>query len=554
MEAKLPTIWLRSFFGFSPEEDGYIGWSKDANRKHVLSKASSGDLMMIYGAGSASTSSSDILRVLGFLQIETKPIRDVDKASEKGIQRKRDNSWQDKWTYALPVRRAWRVTQPVRLDQVAFLTYQPEKGRAIAAWSPALEPDEVERALALRVTEVPVFGEPSLESEFADRPLSEAFRLQSQNGDYNIDFASGFVRFQDLHERFAGERFKRFDEGLIAAWESYKPRLRDHALAQLKSHDWTEEDIGSGKIIEQTIDAIEIQASHGHLTNNLVFWQNRFGHANRDHRALIEAKTSGVGLRQLEDLIFRLFQKEANEPAIFEALKGPAGGKYPLLAYLFFLKDMDRFMPIQPTGFDKAFEAIGLDLRTRGKCSWENYKAFNEALSKIRVAIKAEANLDEVRLIDAHSLVWLFSSLLRKEAAGELDGIKGASERVLGARERSIADMKYSVGKTVFTSNGQTVERKVKDKELRMTDYELDKLLRHLLDVQEERCAITGLPFQYKGAHSDANMLPSLDRIDSDGHYEEENLQLVCRFINFWKQAADDQEFRRLINVVRQID
>ena len=399
-----------------------------------------------------------------------------------------------------------------------------------------------------------MFGEPSLESEFADRPLSEAFRLQSQNGDYNIDFASGFVRFQDLHERFAGERFKRFDEGLIAAWESYKPRLRDHALAQLKSHDWTEEDIGSGKIIEQTIDAIEIQASHGHLTNNLVFWQNRFGHANRDHRALIEAKTSGVGLRQLEDLIFRLFQKEANEPAIFEALKGPAGGKYPLLAYLFFLKDMDRFMPIQPTGFDKAFEAIGLDLRTRGKCSWENYKAFNEALSKIRVAIKAEANLDEVRLIDAHSLVWLFSSLLRKEAAGELDGIKGASERVLGARERSIADMKYSVGKTVFTSNGQTVERKVKDKELRMTDYELDKLLRHLLDVQEERCAITGLPFQYKGAHSDANMLPSLDRIDSDGHYEEENLQLVCRFINFWKQAADDQEFRRLINVVRQID
>lgn len=101
--------------------------------------------MMIYGAGSASTSSSDILRVLGFLQIETTPIRDIDKASEKGMQRKRNNGWEDKWTFALPVRRAWRVTQPVRLDQIAFRTYQPEKGRAIAAWSPALEPDEVER-------------------------------------------------------------------------------------------------------------------------------------------------------------------------------------------------------------------------------------------------------------------------------------------------------------------------------------------------------------------------------------------------------------------------
>lgn len=46
----------------------------------------------------------------------------------------------------------------------------------------------------------------------------------------------------------------------------------------------------------------------------------------------------------------------------------------------------------------------------------------------------------------------------------------------------------------------------------------------------------------------------SLDRIDSDGHYEKGNLQLVCRFINFWKQAADDQEFRPLINFVRGFD
>ena len=549
-----PTIWLRSFFGFSPEEDGYIGWSKEANRQHVLSKASSDDLMMIYGAGSASTSSSDILRVLGFLQIETTPIRDIDKASEKGMQRKRDNGWEDKWTFALPVRRAWRVTQPVRLDQIAFRTYQPEKGRAIAAWSPALEPDEVKRALALRVTEVPVFGEPSLEAEFVDRPLGEAFSSQGSTGRDGMDISTAFARFQDLHKRFSREPFKRFDEGLIAAWESYKPRLRDHALAQLKSESWSAADIGSSKIIELTIDAIEIQASRGDLNNNLVFWQNRFGHANRDHRALIEAKTSGVGLRNLEDLIFRLFHTEGDEPAIFEALSDATGGKYPLLAYLFFLKDMNRFMPIQPTGFDRAFEAIGLELRTRGQCSWENYKAFNEALSNIRAAIEAETGLKNVRLIDAHSMVWLFSSLLKKEAAGELDGGRGASDRVLGARERSIADMKYSVGKTVFNSNGQTVERKVKDKELRMSEYELDKLLRHLLEVQEERCAITGLPFQYQGAHSDTNMLPSLDRIDSNGHYEKGNLQLVCRFINFWKQAADDQEFRRLINVVRGVD
>ena len=45
--------------------------------------------------------------------------------------------------------------------------------------------------------------------------------------------------------------------------------------------------------------------------------------------------------------------------------------------------------------------------------------------------------------------------------------------------------------------------------------------------------------------------LPSLDRIDSDGHYEIGNLQLVCRFANFWKGASENEEFRPLLAIVR---
>jgi hypothetical protein len=49
----------------------------------------------------------------------------------------------------------------------------------------------------------------------------------------------------------------------------------------------------------------------------------------------------------------------------------------------------------------------------------------------------------------------------------------------------------------------------------------------------------------------DKQLRPSLDRIDSDGHYELGNLQVVARFINFWKSDTDDTEFRRLISMVR---
>ncbi|SNT76802.1 hypothetical protein [Paracoccus seriniphilus] len=367
------------------------------------------------------------------------------------------------------------------------------------------------------------------------------------------DFAASYAHFQDLVTQKSGEPFTRFDEGLIAAWESYKPRVRDYALELLAADQWTEDQIGSGEILGKVISAIEIQATHGDRTNNMVFWQNRFGHAQRDHRALLDAERDERDKQRFERLFFDLYRSDHDEGAIFEGLRDLSDGKYPLLAYLFFLKDMGRFMPIQPTGFDRVFSELGIELKTLRNCSWENYQTFNAVLNELRGGIERQTGLKDVRLIDAHSFCWLFSTLLRQAANGELASGGKINERHLGAREKSIADIKYSVNKTVFNSNGQVVPRTVKEKELRMSDAELDKRIRELLEIQGDRCAITGLPFQFQGAHEDSNMLPSLDRIDSNGHYEASNVQLVCRFINFWKQASDDAEFRRLMHLVQGV-
>ena len=63
-----------------------------------------------------------------------------------------------------------------------------------------------------------------------------------------------------------------------------------------------------------------------------------------------------------------------------------------------------------------------------------------------------------------------------------------------------------------------------------------------------------GLAAASPGGHSDENMLPSLDRIDSGGHHDRGTLQIVCRFNNFRKQASDDTELRRLLNLARGMD
>jgi hypothetical protein len=114
--------------------------------------------------------------------------------------------------------------------------------------------------------------------------------------------------------------------------------------------------------------------------------------------------------------------------------------------------------------------------------------------------------------------------------------------------------MRYSIENTVRNANGQIVERTVKNKELRMTSAELEKLIASLLDLQDNRCALAGIPFNFLGPDADKNLLPSADRLDSSGHYEAGNLQIVCQFINFWKSDSNNESFKRLLMLVRGME
>jgi len=371
-------------------------------------------------------------------------------------------------------------------------------------------------------------------------------------------FRIAFDRFCVLiAARDQGHAFTNFREGLAAVWESYKPRLRDHARDLLAADSWLASEIGQGRILERTIAAIEIQDARKNLTNNLVFWINRFGHATRDHRALLEARDDKNASRAIEALLFDLYRGGADEGATFDRISELTGRKYPLLAYLFFLKDINRFMPIQPTGFDRAFRELGIDFATLRNCGWENYTRFNAILSDVRVALETVAGLKNIALIDAHSFCWIFATLLKSASAGSAsDGRSGADTgRVLGARERAILNMKYSIIQTVQQSRGQTVERTIqmKLKDLGMDEYALEKLLRELMHLQGDRCALTGIPFNLTD-DPDPNLLPSPDRIDSQGHYERGNLQIVCRFVNFWKGKTPNDEFTRLLTLVRGME
>lgn len=121
-------------------------------------------------------------------------------------------------------------------------------------------------------------------------------------------------------------------------------------------------------------------------------------------------------------------------------------------------------------------------------------------------------------------------------------------------RRRAVMTMAIQAEDTCRGANGQRVERTVKNKEFGFASRDaLADYLEALLKDQDELCALTGMPFDFD-RDGDRDMLPSLDRIDSDGHYVAGNLQVVCRFANRWKSNDLDGNFRRLIEAVRGID
>jgi hypothetical protein len=128
---------------------------------------------------------------------------------------------------------------------------------------------------------------------------------------------------------------------------------------------------------------------------------------------------------------------------------------------------------------------------------------------------------------------------------------KRGQVKSLNARERAVLEMAETAQATVAGANGQEVLRTIKNKELRFTPLAFEKYLKDLLESQNGLCAITGMQLQFRGEHDDPELICSLDRIDSDGHYEEGNLQIVCRFVNRWKSNQNNDEFRRLMELVR---
>lgn len=380
------------------------------------------------------------------------------------------------------------------------------------------------------MSEINAFGLPAHPSEFWPELVLDSDLIRTAVSNFRE-----LVITRDKHDR----PFVSFDDGFARDEEWYKSELRPHAVDLLAPSEWTRLSIGTGHILKKAISAIEDSANGIQGPNNLLNWQGRqYGPNSRDHLPLIEALHDPQAKTVVESVLFDLLNG-VDTGSAFESFMATVNRKYPLIAFLCWLRDDDLFMPISPGGFDEAFHILGIPHVTSGRCSWENYRRYNGALGHLALRLEMELH-QPLRLIDAHSFCWMLARLPKKAVAGSLQ----ATADFLGLDAEKIAcrRMAGSIRHTAKNSGKmQTVWRK--RKEIEVLDDELEDVLLQKMREQGGTCRLTGLSMHLDNPDADPNLLPSADRIDSSGPYSADNLQVVCRFANFWKASSTDEEF-----------
>jgi len=173
----LPRVWLKAFWGFDPGNEGYLGFTRPGDRDRFLNEARLGDLVLIYGADAAETAAENRRQALGFLELELKPIADRERLSTEGLRMKIANGWENRWTFAVPAKRAWQVRRRIEVKHIAPRTYTHARARVIASRGELLTAEEAANSLKLPVVPVSVFGEPPIvEEQQAEISLQSIFK------------------------------------------------------------------------------------------------------------------------------------------------------------------------------------------------------------------------------------------------------------------------------------------------------------------------------------------------------------------------------------------
>jgi hypothetical protein len=160
VNAQQPNVWLKSFYGFSPRNWGFVGFANESNRQSFIRRSKPGALVVVYGASRAPIS-AERGQILGVLQMSHETGRAKDFMPPEAYAKKQaDIAQKDRWDFGIRAVRAWIVTPETSLavEDFAPQTYSVGAAQTIGRQGMPLTRAEARKLLNFDLVEVPVFG------------------------------------------------------------------------------------------------------------------------------------------------------------------------------------------------------------------------------------------------------------------------------------------------------------------------------------------------------------------------------------------------------------
>jgi hypothetical protein len=215
-------------------------------------------------------------------------------------------------------------------------------------------------------------------------------------------FEYALSEFKNIVEKDTNENLVEFKtNSFIDEHENYKYAVLEQAKNSLLTKTWKEDEIGNGRILKAVKDSIQTNVIYNYEThqNNLIDWRKK------DNFSKLKANQKN------EKLLFEFFKSKIKDENAFDQFS-ELGFSYQLIAYLFFIKNSQKYLPISQTRFDLIFSSLNIDLKTSHNSSWENYQEFVGIIKQFQNHLKTK--FSGIELLDAHSFLWIYGFQFEK--------------------------------------------------------------------------------------------------------------------------------------------
>lgn len=90
----------------------------------------------------------------------------------------------------------------------------------------------------------------------------------------------------------------------------------------------------------------------------------------------------------------------------FQHAQDCLGNKFPIISFMYFIKNPEKYLPVRPNSFSDRFKSVGINGWKRS-CGWDNYKDFISAIEEIQIFLMEYFHDETISLLDAHSFIWM---------------------------------------------------------------------------------------------------------------------------------------------------